>query len=79
MRQKECGGYSTSDGMSSFFLTVTPDDDNHYSIQILANEEIDDQDTIDFLTDQELLTKGKLRSNLRLKYPGICALFLKWL
>ena len=41
-------------GMSSFFLTVTPDDDSSFLMQVYARELIDDITPIADLSDDEL-------------------------
>jgi hypothetical protein len=65
-------------GCPTFFLTVTPDDDNHFSMQILANEVIDCQgDLTNVASDDHLMNKAKQRTELRLKYPGLSALFFE--
>jgi hypothetical protein len=63
-------------GAPSLFLTVTPDDDNSLIVQVLAADVIDDETCSSLQTDQELITKARTRTALRIKYPGICALFL---
>jgi hypothetical protein len=64
-------------GCPTFFLTVTPDDDNNIIIQILSNDIIDDRTEVHKLSDNELLERAKKRTKLRIKYPGICALFFE--
>ena len=56
------------------FLTVTFDDDNSFLLQAYAGCEIDDKETmVSDLSDEELRTRAKLRTELRLKYPGMAA------
>jgi Helitron helicase-like domain at N-terminus/PIF1-like helicase len=64
-------------GCPTFFLTVTPDDDNHFLIQVLSRNMIDTDESIDEILDQQLYERGKKRTELRIKFPGICALFFE--
>ena len=65
-------------GCPTFFLTVTPDDDNHISIQILSGKHIDfNRFGTSEMTDAFLSNRAKERNELRIKYPGICALFFE--
>jgi hypothetical protein len=59
-------------GFPTFFLTVTPDDDNHYTIQVLSQQFIDVNYQINNMSNEALFEKSKLRTKLRLKYPGLC-------
>jgi len=62
-------------GLSHYFLTVTPDDDSSYIIQVYTNRLIDDDTPISSLSDEELVERGKLRTEIRIEHPGICAYF----
>lgn len=65
-------------GCPTLFLTVTPDDDNHFSIQVFTAENIDINVTpVSQSSDEELSVRSKNRTKLRLKFPGICALFFE--
>lgn len=61
-------------GCPSYFLTVTPDDDNSYLLQVFANKIIDTNEPLHTLSDDTLYQRAILRTELRLKYPGLCAL-----
>lgn len=62
-------------GLPHVFLTTTPDDDNSILVQLYANSVIDDDAPVNGLTDEELRQRAKLRTELRIKHPGICAFF----
>ena len=64
-------------GCPTFFLTVTPDDDNHFLIQVLSNNMIDKDESIENILNQQLYERGKERTGLRIKFPGICAFFFE--
>ena len=61
-------------GCPSYFLTVTPDDDNSYILQVLSGKIVDTNEPLQTLSDDELYKRGILRTKLRLKYTGLCAL-----
>jgi hypothetical protein len=63
-------------GCPTFFLTVTPDDDNHLLLQVYSDIIIDNSIHISTLCDDELRQKAKQRTELRIKFPGISAYFL---
>ena len=62
-------------GLPSFFLTVTPDDDNSFLVLMLADADVDTEAPVDWLEDSSLQSRAKKRTELRLKIPGICAFF----
>lgn len=62
-------------GLSHYFLTVTPYDDNSYLVQVYSNHNIDDDTPVSSLSDEELQQRAKLRTELRIQHPGICAYF----
>ena len=64
-------------GCPTFFLTVTPDDDNHFLIQVYTDILIDDDTDIGSLSDEQLSVRAKKRTELRIKFPGICAYFFE--
>jgi len=64
-------------GLPSFFLTVTPDDDNSIVVQAYSGEEIDNDVAVSSLSDDELTSRAQQRTAIRLKFPGICAFFMK--
>lgn len=67
-------------GIASYFLTVTPDDDNSFLVQVFSGVNIDtDEFQTSRLDDAELKKRAKARSELRVRYPGICALFYEYM
>jgi hypothetical protein len=64
-------------GTPSVFLTVTPDDDNSFLVQVLVDEIIDDDRPIESISNEELTTRAKKRTNMRIRYPGVCALLFE--
>ncbi len=61
-------------GTGSIFLTVTFDDEHCIITQVLSGENIDGNENLDDLSEDELKQRSKRRKELRLKYPGACAL-----
>jgi hypothetical protein len=64
-------------GCPTFFLTVTPDDDNHILIQIYSQTFLSPQVDIDNMTDEEIFRLSNLKTDLRIAFPGICAFFFE--
>jgi len=65
-------------GMASIFLTVTPDDANSLVVQIYSREMVDGDDTrIGDLSDDDIANRGRLRNEIRIKHPGICAYYFE--
>jgi hypothetical protein len=64
-------------GAPSYFLTVVPDDDNSFLVQVYSQIIIDDDRAVGTLSDEELVDRAKQRTQLRIKYPGICAYFFE--
>ena len=64
-------------GMPSMFLTVAPDDDNSFLVQVLSGITVDDDEEIASLTNDELVKRATQRTSLRLKYPGICSFYFE--
>ena len=62
-------------GLANYFLTATPDDENSFLVQMFANKIIDNDSPVSLLSDDELLERAQLRTELRIKHPGICAYF----
>ena len=62
-------------GMPHFFLTVTPDDDNSFLVQAFACSDIDDDQPVQSLDDDTLISRAEARTELRIKHPGLCAFF----
>jgi hypothetical protein len=55
-------------GCPSFFLTVTPDDDNSYLIQVYSQMIIDNDEDIAGLSDQELFERSKKERSFALHF-----------
>ena len=64
-------------GTASYFLTVTPDSDNSFLVQVYSQITVDDDRPIAGLSDEELTLRAKQRLQLRIKYPGICSYFFE--
>jgi hypothetical protein len=64
-------------GCPTYFLTVTPDDDSHYLVQVYSQIIIDSNEKVAELSDRELREKAKKRTELRIHFPGICAYFFE--
>ena len=62
-------------GLPHLFLTYTGDDQNSFLVQVYSEHEIDDDTPVRNLSDEELARRSKLRNELRISYPGICAYF----
>jgi len=63
--------------MPSYFLTVTPDDENSFLVQMYSQVTVDDNRPIATLSDSDLIVRAKQRTQLRIQYPGICAYFFE--
>ena len=61
-------------GPPSWFVTVTPDDENSYLVQVYCMHEIDDNTPVKDLSDDDLRARTKQRRELRIKFPGLCSL-----
>ena len=64
-------------GLPSFFVTFAPDDDNSLVVQILSGVTVDNAEDITLLTDEELAARAKQRTEVRLRYPGVCAFYFE--
>ena len=64
-------------GTASYFLTVNPDDENSYVVQIYSQEIIDDNISAKFQEDEEILKRSQSKQQLRIKVPGICAFYFE--
>ena len=64
-------------GCPTFFLTVTPDDDNHILVQIYANSVCSSNKDINTMSDEQINELAKEKTALRIKYPGVCAYFFE--
>jgi len=60
-------------GAPHFFLTTTFDDSNSVYVQIYSNTVVDERTDVSTMSDDKLRKKAKLRNELRLNFPGICA------
>ena len=61
-------------GQPGWFVTITPDDENSYLVQVYCMDDIDNDTPIEDLSDDDLHRRATRRKELRIKYPGICAL-----
>jgi len=66
-------------GMASYFLTVTPDDQNSFVIRVLTGSEIHSGDDIDVadISDEQLSELAKKRDEIRITFPGMCAFYFE--
>lgn len=63
-------------GFPSFFLTVTPDDENSYLVSVYSEkEDAEINKQVSEMTQEEIDASCNLRHSLRIEFPGICALF----
>lgn len=72
--KREAEAMSHHFGMPSYFLTVTPDDNHNFLVQVYSGNIIDEPGKpVSDLTDEELTERYNRRTLLRIKYPGIGA------
>ena len=64
-------------GTASYFLTVNPDDETSYVVQIYSQQIIDDNISAIFQEDENILERSQSRQQLRIKVPGICAFYFE--
>ena len=64
-------------GCPTFFLTVTPDDDNHIIVQIYSDEVMSSTDATSGMDDDKVYALSNKKSGLRIKNPGVCAFFFE--
>ena len=64
-------------GLPSIFLTVTPDDDTNFLVEILTRRNIYGDHKIENQSQDEIQNKMKQRTMLRLQFPGICSYFFE--
>ena len=62
-------------GIATLFITISPDDENNFLIQVWSGEDVQDNTFYD--DDYVLRSKAKERIKLRIHFPGICALFFE--
>ena len=60
-------------GQPSYFLTVTPDDNNSFLVQVY-NWVVSDETNVSGMTNEQLKELANGREALRVQFPGICAL-----
>ena len=68
--------YLVKFGLPSIFLTVTPDDLRNFRIVVYSLSGIEGMGgkvDVNKLTDNQIIADFKLRSELRVKHPGLCA------
>lgn len=59
-------------GAPSYFLTVAPDDDNSFIIQVYSGVVVNDNVPISSLSDEELTSCARARTEIHLRCPGMC-------
>ena len=62
-------------GIATLFITTSPDDENNFLIQVWSREDVKDNTFYNY--DNVLCSKAKECINLRINFPGICALFFE--
>ena len=62
-------------GIAIHFITISPDDENNFLIQLWSGEDVKDNTFYD--DDNVLRSKAKEHINLRIHFLGICALFFE--
>ena len=65
-------------GQPSYFLTVTPDDNKSFLVQVFNWKKIDGAD-VSGMTNATLKDLASKRETLRITYPGICAFVFEML
>ena len=62
-------------GIATLFITISPEDENNFLIQVWCGEDIKDNT---FYNDNNFLcSKAKECINLQVNFPGISALFFE--
>lgn len=64
-------------GTASYFLTINPDDEASYIIQIYSQEIIDNNISAIYQPDEDIYKRSQCRQKLRIKVPGICAFYFE--
>ena len=65
-------------GMASYFLTVTPDDENCLLVQILTNNDVDvSSPSTELRSNEDLRKAAEKRRQIRVRFPGACALYFE--
>jgi hypothetical protein len=65
-------------GQASIFLTVSFDDDNSFLIQVMSGYLVDNTRDLHGVTDEEIRERSLQRQSLRLNFPGLCAINLRY-
>ena len=58
-------------------MTVNPDDESSYVVQIYSQKIIDDNISAIFQEDEDILKRSQSRQQLRIEVPGICAFYFE--
>ena len=58
-------------------MTINPDDETSYFVQIYSQQIIDDNISAIFQKDENILEHLQSRQQLRIKVPGICAFYFE--
>jgi hypothetical protein len=66
-------------GTPSLFLTVTPDAQNCFVMQVLSGDIVDDDTSIRTLSEENVNDRARRRKELRLSYPGLSAITFEML
>ena len=64
-------------GTPNFFLTVTPDDETSFFIMLYTYNSSDAKVDPTNMTDEDIAEHLTLRRKLRIKFPGVCALYFE--
>jgi Helitron helicase-like domain at N-terminus len=64
-------------GCPSFFLTVTPDDENHLLIQIYSNKILQFNKLVRDMSNEEIQQLSEHKLLQRIHFPGVCAFFFE--
>ena len=62
-------------GIATVFITISPDDENNFLIQVWCREDI--KDNTFYNDDNFLHSKAKEHINLQINFPGVWALFFE--
>ena len=58
-------------------MTINPDDETSYVVQIYSQRIIDDNISAIFQEDENILERSQSRQQLRIEVPGICAFYFE--
>lgn len=62
-------------GLPHIFLTITPDDENSFLIEVYIGRADEQAKSVEETSDEELQWQAKKRTAFRLEFPGLCAFF----